>query len=283
MKIYTKQGDNGTTGLFSGQLVSKAAVRMFAIGGLDELQAELGRLHEKLAHEYEEMNTAMLMLMPIAVMFTACMAIDSPVIWASLMLYSFIWMTMHSRFLVFRIAAYNMYDLEEQVTEIITDLYNIMGNVATVSDERKENITKFDESRINFLENKIDAMTDSMSELTHFIKFMNSAPAAMSHSCRARCRSAERQIVYLDDIESVDENVLKYVNRLSDYLFTLSRYLDFMYGYDEVINTKADMNRVYESDNDTDYDSDFDSDFDSDSDSYMNSYDYECESSEDSE
>jgi cob(I)alamin adenosyltransferase len=61
-----------------------------------------------------------------------------------------------------------------------------------------------------------------------------SAEIAHTHVARCVCRRAERLIVQLDELQHVDPNILKYVNRLSDYLFVLARKVAQVQGIAEV-------------------------------------------------
>lgn len=83
------------------------------------------------------------------------------------------------------------------------------------------------ESDIELLENEIDVMEDSLPPMTHFILPGGHTTVSYCHIGRCVCRRAERLAVHLNDIEPIDEFVIKYLNRLSDYLFVLARKLSF--------------------------------------------------------
>lgn len=83
------------------------------------------------------------------------------------------------------------------------------------------------ESDIELLENEIDVMEDSLPQMTHFILPGGHTTVSYCHIGRCVCRRAERLAVHLNDIEPIDEFVIKYLNRLSDYLFVLARKLSF--------------------------------------------------------
>ena len=59
--------------------------------------------------------------------------------------------------------------------------------------------------------------------------------AAQCHVCRAVCRRAERRIDALADVAEVGPDIIRYVNRLSDYLFVLAKKINFNVGQDEII------------------------------------------------
>jgi cob(I)alamin adenosyltransferase len=81
------------------------------------------------------------------------------------------------------------------------------------------------ESDIEFLENEIDTMEEALPPMTHFVLPGGHTTVSYCHIARCVCRRAERLSVHLNDIEPTDELVIKYLNRLSDYLFVLARKL----------------------------------------------------------
>ena len=90
------------------------------------------------------------------------------------------------------------------------------------------------ESDIEFLENEIDTMEESLPSMTHFVLPGGHTTVSYCHIARCVCRRAERLAVHLNDIEPTDERVIKYLNRLSDYLFVLARKLSHDLNADEV-------------------------------------------------
>lgn len=90
------------------------------------------------------------------------------------------------------------------------------------------------ESDIEFLENEIDCMEESLPPMTHFVLPGGHTTVSYCHIARCVCRRAERLSVHLNDIEPTDELVIKYLNRLSDYLFVLARKLSLDLKADEV-------------------------------------------------
>lgn len=90
------------------------------------------------------------------------------------------------------------------------------------------------ESDIVFLELEIDAMEESLPQMTHFVLPGGHTTVSYCHIARCVCRRAERLAVHLNDIEPTDEGVIKYLNRLSDYLFVLARKLTYDLQADEV-------------------------------------------------
>ena len=90
------------------------------------------------------------------------------------------------------------------------------------------------ESDIEFLEGQIDKMEESLPPMTHFVLPGGHTTVSYCHISRCVCRRAERLAAHLNDIEPIDEYVIKYLNRLSDYLFVLARKLSKDLNADEV-------------------------------------------------
>ena len=82
------------------------------------------------------------------------------------------------------------------------------------------------EEQVTWLERQIDRFNDELEPLTSFVLPGGSAASAYLHLARTTTRRAEREIVQLAADESVNPAALRYVNRLSDLLFVLARYLN---------------------------------------------------------
>ena len=80
-------------------------------------------------------------------------------------------------------------------------------------------------SKIEALEIWIDEMDKVLPPLKNFIIYGDDEISALCHVCRAVCRRSEREILTVSDCDKVDDEVLGYMNRLSDYLFVLARYI----------------------------------------------------------
>jgi cob(I)alamin adenosyltransferase len=91
------------------------------------------------------------------------------------------------------------------------------------------------ETDVEFLEREIDRMTAVLPELRNFVLPGASANGAHAHIARCVCRRAERLVVFLADNEEIEPLILIYLNRLSDYLFTLARFLDMAHGGKEIV------------------------------------------------
>src|SRR5262249_49902007 len=94
--------------------------------------------------------------------------------------------------------------------------------------------------RVEALENHIDAMEDELKPLTNFILPQGSAASAFAHLARGICRRAERHTVALSRQERVDRDAIVYLNRLSDYLFVLARWINMHEGGPETIWTYSE-------------------------------------------
>ena len=90
------------------------------------------------------------------------------------------------------------------------------------------------DSDIELLEKEMDAMEEALPQMTHFILPGGHSSVSYCHIARCVCRRAERLAVHLDHNEPVAENAIKYLNRLSDYLFVLARKLSSELKADEV-------------------------------------------------
>jgi cob(I)alamin adenosyltransferase len=116
--------------------------------------------------------------------------------------------------------------------EIQNKLFTVGAILATPPDKEllkngKErlNIPKITEKDIEFMENAIDVMEQTLPQMTHFVLPGGHTAVSYCHIARCVCRRAERLAVHLNEIEPIDFYVLKYLNRLSDYLFVLARKL----------------------------------------------------------
>ena len=90
------------------------------------------------------------------------------------------------------------------------------------------------ESDIELLEKEIDTMEDSLPQMTHFVLPGGHTTVSYCHIARCVCRRAERLAVHLSNNEPVANIAIKYLNRLSDYLFVLARKLSQELNADEV-------------------------------------------------
>ncbi len=102
------------------------------------------------------------------------------------------------------------------------------------SGKQRLDITRIRKEDILLLENEIDAMNTTLSEMTHFILPGGHPTVSFCHIARTVCRRAERLATQLNEKEPLEEEVIPYLNRLSDYLFVLARKLSQFFKVQEV-------------------------------------------------
>lgn len=131
--------------------------------------------------------------------------------------------------------------VKDSLIRIQHDLFTLGAMLATPpekenlkSGKERLNIPKISEESVLFLENNIDQMNTELPEMTHFILPGGHTTVSFCHIARCVCRRAERLSVQLNDNEYVNENILKYLNRLSDYLFVLARKLTYDLNAEEI-------------------------------------------------
>lgn len=167
MKIYTKKGDEGKTGLIGGTRILKSSLRIEAYGTIDELNSHLGLIRD------QEIN---------------------------------------QRYC-------------EQILEIQDRLFTIGSSLASDPEKSKMKIPDLLESDIIALENWMDEMDESLEPMKFFVLPGGHTTVSYCHIARCVCRRAERITVDLKESDFVAPLILQYLNRLSDYLFVLSRKL----------------------------------------------------------
>ena len=114
---------------------------------------------------------------------------------------------------------------KDMLKEIQDRLFTIGSSLASDPEKSKMKIPDLHTSDIELLEQQIDKMNEDLPELRHFVLPVGDQAVSFCHIARCVCRRAERICVNLAEISSVDEQVIIYLNRLSDYLFVLARKL----------------------------------------------------------
>jgi cob(I)alamin adenosyltransferase len=102
-------------------------------------------------------------------------------------------------------------------------LFTMGSMLATEPGNTKVKIPTLDEADILFLEREIDAMDAVLPPMKSFVLPGGHASVSFAHIARTVCRRAERLVIALHSTEPVDPLIIKYLNRLSDYVFVLSR------------------------------------------------------------
>ncbi len=182
-KLYTRKGDEGETSLGGGQRVPKDAVRVAAVGTVDELNAVLG---------------------------VALAAGLSP-------------------------------RLAELLPPIQNELFHLGADLCFLEEDKaRQALPQIEARHIEALEQRIDELNAVVGPLKNFILPGGSVGAAHLHVARTVCRRAERDGVTLARQEPVGEFALRYLNRLSDLLFAMSRYENQQRGLDAPLwNSRA--------------------------------------------
>lgn len=127
-------------------------------------------------------------------------------------------------------------ELRGQVIDIQNELFNLGSYLATAVEPGTEpRYASGSEAKAKDLEKWIDALDEATPRIKAFVLPGGCELASKAHQARVVCRRAERRILDLADIEYVDQTVLKYINRLSDYLFIVARYVNYRNGAEEVI------------------------------------------------
>ena len=126
-----------------------------------------------------------------------------------------------------------------QLQKIQFDLFTVGSEAATPTDKmllangKNRLDLMISEKEITELEIWMDDFDAELEPLKFFILPSGGKAAATVHVCRTVCRRAERAMVFLNETEEVRPELIKYLNRLSDYLFILARYISKISGEKE--------------------------------------------------
>ena len=112
---------------------------------------------------------------------------------------------------------------KEILKQVQDRLFTIGSSLASDPEKSRMIIPDLHLEDIELLEKEMDTMNEQLPELRHFILPGGSNAISYCHIARCVCRRAERITVHLAGESTVDEKVTIYLNRLSDYLFTLGR------------------------------------------------------------
>ncbi|MEZ5871251.1 MAG: cob(I)yrinic acid a,c-diamide adenosyltransferase [Nitratireductor sp.] len=171
-KIYTKTGDDGTTGLGNGERRSKADLRINAYGTVDETNSCIGlcRLH----------------------------------------------------------TAPQFPDLDRALSAIQNDLFDLGADLATPDTGEKLDYEplRITPGQVERIEREIDKFNSGLAPLRSFVLPGGSPAAAHLHLARTVARRAERLMVELSAVETISEAAIRYINRVSDFLFVASRVVN---------------------------------------------------------
>jgi len=126
--------------------------------------------------------------------------------------------------------------IRKELKEVQDRLFTIGSLLATDTEkEPKMKLPDLNETDIQFLEHRIDMMTAELPAMKNFILPGGHVTVSSIHITRCVCRRTERLAVNMQQHDLfVDEKLIQYLNRLSDYLFTLARYIAQKLGADEI-------------------------------------------------
>ena len=117
---------------------------------------------------------------------------------------------------------------------IQNELFIIGSYLASDPEKQNINLPKVNTDAVDQLETAIDEMDRQLPPLTSFLLPGGHQSVSFCHVARCVCRRAERKVVALDDTQGVDQWILVFLNRLSDYLFVLSRMMAQELKIDEI-------------------------------------------------
>jgi len=117
--------------------------------------------------------------------------------------------------------------VDEALARIQNDLFDLGADLCTPEGgQRNSGALRISQNQVDRLENEIDLMNKSLQPLSSFVLPGGTSVAAYLHNARTIVRRAERQITLLSSKEEVNPAAIKYINRLSDHLFVLSRHVN---------------------------------------------------------
>lgn len=111
----------------------------------------------------------------------------------------------------------------QELKSIQEVLFTIGSHLASEPGKSDFPLPEIKEEDIEFLEKEIDKMEESLEPMKNFVLPGGHSSVSISHISRCICRRAERQVISLSELEEVEPIIKKYLNRLSDFLFVLSR------------------------------------------------------------
>jgi cob(I)alamin adenosyltransferase len=117
-------------------------------------------------------------------------------------------------------------DADDMLSRIQNDLFDLGADLATPHTEQMEGALRIEQAQVDRLEQEIDAMNESLEPLNSFVLPGGSPASAHLHLARTICRRAERDAIAVAEQTEINPIAIKYLNRLSDHLFVLGRFLN---------------------------------------------------------
>ena len=184
-RVYTRSGDDGTTGLGQGRRVPKNDPRLRAFGTVDELNATLGLAYGLLRQDPSDLDGA-------------------------------------DRALVL-----------SEIESVQNLLFTLGGDLSVPLQDRWEKMPVISSAHTQEMERKIDTLNGKIPPLEEFVLPRGAPAVGALHLARTICRRAEREVLDLREKEPIDDAILPFLNRLSDFLFVLARWLCIRSGEEE--------------------------------------------------
>jgi cob(I)alamin adenosyltransferase len=125
--------------------------------------------------------------------------------------------------------------LDDVLTRLQNELFDLGSELATPAEARYDGMYRVGAADVEALEHLMDSLQEDLEPLDSFILPGGGRVSAFLHQCRTVCRRAERDILRLSRTEDVGEWPLKWVNRLSDLFFVLSRWIARQQGEPEFL------------------------------------------------
>lgn len=125
-------------------------------------------------------------------------------------------------------------DYKKVLVEIQDRIFTLGSALAADPDKPKLKKPDLLESDVKFLEHEMDKMDAELPEMRHFVLPGGHTTVSYCHIARCVCRRTERLVIELSDEAEIDQIIVQYLNRLSDYLFVLGRKLSQDLGAEEI-------------------------------------------------
>lgn len=127
------------------------------------------------------------------------------------------------------------FELLPLLRRVQNELFDLGGELATLTEDRHPKQLVVSDVDVTRLESEMDTANEHLEPLRSFILPGGGMASALFHQARTVCRRAERRLIALHDVEPQRGEVLRFVNRLSDWLFVLGRLACLAAGREEVL------------------------------------------------
>jgi cob(I)alamin adenosyltransferase len=199
-RVYTRGGDTGKTSLVGGARVDKDCRKLESYGTVDELICLVGMARTVIADDA---------------------AAGKP--------------SKPARIGSGGLPAAVRGELETSLRRVQNRLFDMGSILATPAGQPYKGMPEITNADSTGLEKEMDGMQKSLEALNSFVLPGGTLANAALHQCRAVCRRAEREIIRLSREEAIDTRLIKYINRLSDFFFVMSRYASRKAGVKEYL------------------------------------------------